>query len=310
MPEKQLRRMNAHYALIQGLFWGGYATIWAFLTVLLLYRGFSNSQIGVVSFLALTLPIVVQPGLAALADRDGRFTSRRLGLTLVCLAATAAGVMWAWGANRLLTAVLYVLIGVCLTATQPFFSSMAMEWQMAGADLNFGLGRGIGSACYAALVLLLGQLTERYAPTLVVPVFAGLFAILALAVWRFRSAPAPRMEGEAPGSYQPPAAAEISPVCVAACGMRTADGVPQLLMYLYDPHRGEGRGRVRSHGCGFGIGGVSGAAGYGTVQPDAAEAVSGMAAASVRRCVSGEDRSFLAGGVYDRHLSGIGAAIF
>ena len=198
MPEKQLRRMNAHYALIQGLFWGGYATIWAFLTVLLLYRGFSNSQIGVVSFLALTLPIVVQPGLAALADRDGRFTSRRLGLTLVCLAATAAGVMWAWGANRLLTAVLYVLIGVCLTATQPFFSSMAMEWQMAGADLNFGLGRGIGSACYAALVLLLGQLTERYAPTLVVPVFAGLFAILALAVWRFRSAPAPRMEGERP----------------------------------------------------------------------------------------------------------------
>lgn len=139
MLEKQLRRMNAHYALIQGLFWGGYATIWAFLTVLLLYRGFSNSQIGVVSFLALTLPIVVQPGLAALADRDGRFTSRRLGLALVCLAATAAGVMWAWGANRLLTAVLYVLIGVCLTATQPFFSSMAMEWQMAGADLNFGL---------------------------------------------------------------------------------------------------------------------------------------------------------------------------
>ena len=155
MPEKQLWRMNAHYALIQGLFWGGYATIWAFLTVLLLYRGFSNSQIGVVSFLALTPPIVVQPGLAALADRDGRFTSRRLGLALVCLAATAAGVMWAWGANRLLTAVLYVLIGVCLTATQPFFSSMAMEWQMAGADLNFGLGRGIGSACYAALVLLL-----------------------------------------------------------------------------------------------------------------------------------------------------------
>ena len=158
MPEKQLWRMNAHYALIQGLFWGGYATIWAFLTVLLLYRGFSNSQIGVVSFLALTLPIVVQPGLAALADRDGRFTSRRLGLALVCLAATAAGVMWAWGANRLLTAVLYVLIGVCLTATQPFFSSMAMEWQMAGADLNFGLGRGIGLQLlrkYPRFVLLL-----------------------------------------------------------------------------------------------------------------------------------------------------------
>lgn len=50
-----------------------------FLTVLLLYRGFSNSQIGVVSFLALTLPIVVQPGLAALADRDGRFTNGAWG---------------------------------------------------------------------------------------------------------------------------------------------------------------------------------------------------------------------------------------
>ena len=182
---------------------------------------------------------------------------------------------------------------------------------MAGADLNFGLGRGIGSACYAALVLLLGQLTERYAPTLVVPVFAGLFAILALAVWRFRSAPAPRMEGERPQVLTNLQLLRKYPrfvLLLAACALLMA--CHSSSCNIYDSLRGEGRSRVRSHGCGFGIGGVSGAAGYGTVQPDAAEAVSGMAAASVRRCVSGEDRSFLAGGVYDRHLSGIGAAIF
>ena len=61
MESGQLRKLNLCYAGIQSLYWAGFAAIWAFLSVLLLYRGFSNSQIGTVSALALLMPLAVQP---------------------------------------------------------------------------------------------------------------------------------------------------------------------------------------------------------------------------------------------------------
>ena len=59
MESGQLRKLNLCYAGIQSLYWAGFAAIWAFLSVLLLYRGFSNSQIGTVSALALLMPLAV-----------------------------------------------------------------------------------------------------------------------------------------------------------------------------------------------------------------------------------------------------------
>lgn len=99
MESGQLRRLNLCYAGIQSLYWAGFAAIWAFLSVLLLYRGFSNSQIGTVSALALLMPLAVQP------------------------------------------------------------------------------------------VLVLGVVVERYAPTAVLPVFAGEMLLLLLLTWRFRASP-------------------------------------------------------------------------------------------------------------------------
>ena len=165
MESGQLRKLNLCYAGIQSLYWAGFAAIWAFLSVLLLYRGFSNSQIGTVSALALLMPLAVQPVLASLADRDRRFTSRRLAMALTGLLLLCAVGLWCSAGSMVVTAALYVLVGISLTATAPFHSAMAMELQQHGVALNYGLSRGLGSACYAASVLVLGVVVERYAPT-------------------------------------------------------------------------------------------------------------------------------------------------
>ena len=180
MESGQLRKLNLCYAGIQSLYWAGFAAIWAFLSVLLLYRGFSNSQIGTVSALALLMPLAVQPVLASLADRDRRFTSRRLAMALTGLLLLCAVGLWCSAGSMAVTAALYVLVGISLTATAPFHSAMAMELQQHGVALNYGLSRGLGSACYAASVLVLGVVVERYAPTAVLPVFTGEMLLLLL----------------------------------------------------------------------------------------------------------------------------------
>ena len=114
MESGQLRKLNLCYAGIQSLYWAGFASIWAFLSVLLLYRGFSNSQIGTVSALALLMPLAVQPVLASLADRDRRFTSRRLAMALAGLLLLCAVGLWCSAGSMAVTAALYVL---CLLYT-------------------------------------------------------------------------------------------------------------------------------------------------------------------------------------------------
>ena len=57
-----------------------------------------------------------------------------------------------------MTAALYVLVGISLTATAPFHSAMAMELQQHGVALNYGLSRGLGSA-FGNFVS--GQLLDR-----------------------------------------------------------------------------------------------------------------------------------------------------
>ena len=225
MESGQLRRLNLCYAGIQSLYWAGFAAIWAFLSVLLLYRGFSNSQIGTVSALALLMPLAVQPVLASLADRDRRFTSRRLAMALAGLLLLCAVGLWCSAGSMAVTAALYVLVGISLTATAPFHSAMAMELQQHGVALNYGLSRGLGSACYAASVLVLGVVVERYAPTAVLPVFAGEMLLLLLLTWRFRASPTAVSLSRRRRAFS----MRVSPTAAAAAGSGPVLSVGQLL---------------------------------------------------------------------------------
>ena len=87
--DKLARQVNIHHAVMQGSYFAGFSAIWGFGPVLLLYWGLSNSALGVVTSLALLLPLLIQPVLASLSDADPRWTSRRLalGLSLLTLAA-------------------------------------------------------------------------------------------------------------------------------------------------------------------------------------------------------------------------------
>ena len=70
MESGQLRKLNLCYAGIQSLYWAGFAAIWAFLSVLLLYRGFSNSQIGTFRRTRLNRPMAGSSRNAATASAE------------------------------------------------------------------------------------------------------------------------------------------------------------------------------------------------------------------------------------------------
>ena len=184
--DKLSRKVNLHHAVMQGSYFTGFSAIWGFGPVLLLYLGLSNSALGVVTSLALLLPLLVQPALAALSDADSRWTSRRLALALSLLTLAAAVVMTVCTGQKTVLLAAYAVIGVLLVCTAPFFNSMVMEYHLRGVNVNYGLGRGTGSTTYAIVALVLGFVLEKQAPTVILPVFLAALAAQIAAVWSFR----------------------------------------------------------------------------------------------------------------------------
>lgn len=184
--DKLARQVNIHHAVMQGSYFAGFSAIWGFGPVLLLYWGLSNSALGVVTSLALLLPLLIQPVLASLSDADPRWTSRRLALGLSLLTLAAALAITLLPEQKTVLLVSYAVIGVTLVCTSPFFNSMVMAYHLRGVNVNYGLGRGTGSATYAIVALVMGFVLERHSPTVILPVLLAALAIQIVSIWSFR----------------------------------------------------------------------------------------------------------------------------
>lgn len=183
---KLARQVNIHHAAMQGSYYAGFSAIWGFGSVLLLYLGLNNSTLGVVTSLALLLPLVLQPCLASLSDARPRWTSRRLALVLSVLTLAAAALMMLCTDRRPVLVVCYAAIGVLLVSIAPFFNSMVMEYHLRGVNVNYGVGRGTGSTTYAVVALVMGFVLERKSPTVILPVLLGALLLQIAAIWSFR----------------------------------------------------------------------------------------------------------------------------
>ena len=178
--QKQTAKYNGIYAGIHAFYWMGFGAVWSYIAVILSHDGFTNTEIGLVTSLATLLSIVVQPALSARADRSRRIGARETAFLLLLLDLLLTAVLLLFPkTGHTLTAATFMLLGLSLSMVPPFFNSLAMDLLRRGVGVNYGLGRGIGSLCYAFAVVAVGFLVERYSPRLTLPFFAG-FTVLDL----------------------------------------------------------------------------------------------------------------------------------
>ena len=83
------------------------------------------------------------------------------------------------------SAVLFILEQTVVSAMQPLVNSLGVQVMNRGADVNFGLSRGLGSAAYAGVSVALGLLLKNMRSD-VLPLFSVIFyAAFAVAVAKF-----------------------------------------------------------------------------------------------------------------------------
>ena len=157
--EKQpsLRRLDYHYIAMQAGFWAMFAAIVAYQTALLLERGFTNSQAGLMTAVRCLAGIVCQPLLGGFADRHPDLPLKRI-VTLSLVLSVAAGA-WYWlspGMGLWETTLVWVVIGGLEVSSYPLMDAMAVQFINEGKPIRYSLGRGVGSLAYAVVCVLLG----------------------------------------------------------------------------------------------------------------------------------------------------------
>ena len=197
------KNLTAHYAWIQSVFWISGCCTLTYTTPLLQSRGFTNTEIGVTLALASCLTILLQPFIAAFADRSKTLTLNRLISMLLALTAVCSLVLLLIPQVFLPTAILCVLLSTLTRMQNSLLTSLSSEQIQAGGKLNFSLARGVGSFSFAVASLIIGYLTDRVGVDIVIPIclVGALAAIVVVLTFPRPAAPVVReKDAEAPAT--------------------------------------------------------------------------------------------------------------
>ena len=151
------RRLDWHYMAMQMGFWAMFAAIVAYQTALLLERGFTNGEAGLMTSVRCLAGIVFQPLLGGFADRHPGVPLK--GIVGVSLALSLAAGVWYWAEPAMglaQTALVWVVIGGLGVSSYPLMDAMAVQFINDGVPIRYSLGRGLGSLAYAVVCVLLG----------------------------------------------------------------------------------------------------------------------------------------------------------
>ncbi|MCQ2537527.1 MAG: MFS transporter [Lachnospiraceae bacterium] len=180
MNKKKTTRMNILYGMLQGGYWMHYCTALSYVSVVMLSKGYSNAEIGIILAIGNAISIFVQAGIAKFADKSKKVALTSILMTAYTLAAVLFGVVIFEKQESILLTVAIVLLAIVASATQGLCNALCYRLENKEVKMNFGASRALGSALFAIVSLVIGNLAEKYNPN-IISVF-GFFICIYLVV--------------------------------------------------------------------------------------------------------------------------------
>lgn len=162
--------------------------------------GFVDSAIGIIITLVSICGLVSQTTFGSIIDKSEKLDEKKfVSLTMIATIITSA-LLLVLPQGSIITVIVAVIAFTSASAGMPFLNSMAFIYEKDGATINYGLGRGVGSAAYAVGSALLGQLWALAGKT-IFPIYIIVFSIATLLLIQFMPS-APSIKDEADSGSQ------------------------------------------------------------------------------------------------------------
>lgn len=182
---KKVRALDIKYALTQVLYLGGFCALLGYASVYLLSQGVSNATIGVVLASISIITAFTQPMMASFADQHPQIELRKLIGLVVSVAIILSVLLYVFHGVPTILILLFVSVATLLITIQPLLNALAFIFEKYGIQINYGIGRGLGSASYALVSFALGHLVEAYDANLIPLVYIIANALLVMVVYGF-----------------------------------------------------------------------------------------------------------------------------
>lgn len=152
--------LNIKYALISAFYFMMVVGSGSYGYNFLKYSNFDTSVIGIALTLVSVIALVIQTGLAPIIDRSEKWNEKKLILVTMTISIVLFACMLVIPQGSILLLIIAVL-GFALTASGiPYLNSLAFAYEQEGRKINYGIGRGIGSAAYAVGAAIVGWLVS------------------------------------------------------------------------------------------------------------------------------------------------------
>ena len=156
------KKLTVQYAVLQGCYWVACCAVNSFATVFLLHVGLKSSQVGIVMALSNILGVILQPVFASAADRAKKITLHQMTAGLAVAIMALLILMQLIPGLILGVAVTFLVTNALLQVMQPLISAISMYYVNRAVLVDFGIGRGVGSASFAVAATVLGVYVDRY----------------------------------------------------------------------------------------------------------------------------------------------------
>lgn len=181
------RQLNIKYIASQFFYFSMFASMFAFVSVYLLHKGFDNATIGTVLSIMSLSTIGIQTLLANYIDKNKEIRLQDV-ISFLALVVVVGSIVLYFMPIELAILILIVLLLAIAQCLLTFVNSLAFIYEKFGIHINYGVARGMGSFAYAIMTMVLGQVVKATTPD-ILPLFYSAFALLLLLSVRSYSLP-------------------------------------------------------------------------------------------------------------------------
>lgn len=179
------KKFNLKYAASMTGFFGLFASMFSFVSVYLLHKGYDNATIGAVLSVSGIVSIILQTGQASFLDKRPQSRIQDTISINILIVLIGSVLLFFTNANYLVLG-LIVFIFAFAQSSETLLNSMAFIYERFGVKINYGFGRGMGSASFAVMTMLIGYIVEATTPNLIPVFYIVIGAILFLIVRSYK----------------------------------------------------------------------------------------------------------------------------
>ncbi len=186
MINKLTKKLNIKYSSLQILHNIVFGVVINYATIFLKFKGFSNTEIGILLSAGAVLSIIIQPALASFADKTDKLSLRQICMIIYGINLSLSFLMLFVGDIKIIVFAIYIPVYALQLTCNSLVNSLASEYLNKGFLINFGTARGLGAASFAVFSVAIGFLLGRYNANILLYLAIVLYIFSILSVYSFK----------------------------------------------------------------------------------------------------------------------------